>query len=77
MIRILFKEEDDDYKPTRLGILGITIILNMKVTVAEIKKLSVKEYLDKIIPYLKDIIFDLQNLAHGKFSEQYQLTLLL
>ena len=70
MIRILFKEEDDDYKPTRLGILGITIILNMKVTVAEIKKLSVKEYLDKIIPYLKDIIFDLQNLAHGKFSEQ-------
>ena len=70
MIRILFKEEDDDYKPTRLGILGITITLNMKVTVAEIKKLSVKEYLDKIIPYLKDIIFDLQNLAHGKFSEQ-------
>ena len=70
MIIILFKEEDDDYKPTRLGILGITIILNMKVTVAEIKKLSVKEYLDKIIPYLKDIIFDLQNLAHGKFSEQ-------
>ena len=70
MIRILFKEEDDDYKPTRLGILGITIILNMKVTVAEIKKLSVKEYLDKIIPYLKDIIFDFQNLAHGKFSEQ-------
>ena len=69
MIRILFKEEDDDDKPTRLGILGITIILNMKVTVAEIKKLSVKEYLDKIIPYLKDIIFDLQNLAHGKFSE--------
>ena len=32
----------------------------MKVVVIEIKNLSVKEYLDKIKPYLIDIIFNLQ-----------------
>ena len=34
--------------------------MNTKVTVLEIKKLSVKEYLNKIIPYLKDIINNLK-----------------
>ena len=38
----------------------------MKVTVTEIKKLSVKEYLDKIILYLRDIIFDLQKFGAWK-----------
>ena len=33
--------------------------MNIKVTVTEIK-LSVEEYLDKIRPYLKDIINDLK-----------------
>ena len=34
--------------------------MNTKVTVLEIKKQSVKEYLNKIIPYLKDIINNLK-----------------
>ena len=34
--------------------------MNTKVTVLEIKYLSVKEYLNKIIPYLKDIINNLK-----------------
>ena len=33
-------------------IFGVTIILNMKVTVLEIKQLSVEEYINKIRPYL-------------------------
>ena len=32
----------------------------MKVVMIKIKKLSVKEYLDKIKPYLRDIIINLQ-----------------
>ena len=36
-------------------IFKITIILNMKERVIEIKKLLVKEYLDKIKTYLRDI----------------------
>ena len=36
-------------------IFGVTIILNMKVTVLEIKQLSVEEYINKIRPYLKEI----------------------
>ena len=32
------------------------------------KNLQVKEYLDKIKSYLRDIIINLQNLIHGKFS---------
>ena len=37
-----------------------TVISNMKVMVIEIK-LSIKEYLDKIKPYLKDIINNFKN----------------
>ena len=36
-------------------------ILNMKLTVIEIETYQLKEYLDKIKPYLSDIIIDLQN----------------
>ena len=38
---------------------------------------SIKEYLDEIKPYLRDIIVNLKNLVHGKFSLQQQLTLAL
>ena len=41
-------------------ISGTTIKLNMKVFVIENKNLLVKEYLNKIKPYLRDIIIDLQ-----------------
>ena len=40
---------------------GIITILNMKLTVIEIETYQLKEYLDKIKPYLSDIIIDLQN----------------
>ena len=39
----------------------------MKVMVIEIKKLSLEEYLNKVKPYLEDIIIDLQNLMLEKF----------
>ena len=39
----------------------LTIILNMKVTLIEIKNLSVKEYLDKFKAYWRDKITYLQN----------------
>ena len=39
----------------------LTIILNMKVTLIEIKNLSVKEYLDKFKAYWRDKIIYLQN----------------
>ena len=36
------------------------------------KKLSIKDYLDKIKPYLKKIILDLQKQMRRKFNQQYQ-----
>ena len=36
-------------------IFGVTIILNMEVTMIEIKTLSVEKYLNRIRPYLKVI----------------------
>ena len=36
-IRTLFEQEDDYYKPIRVGSFGTTIISNMKVMVLEIK----------------------------------------
>ena len=39
--------------------LWVIIILNMTVTVIRNKTLSVNKYLNKIRPYLKDIISDI------------------
>ena len=38
----------------------MTIVLNTKAVELEIKALSVEEYLNKIRPYLKDIINNLK-----------------
>ena len=40
----------------------------MRVTAVEIKNLSVKEYINKIKPYLRDIIINLQK--SGKWKVQ-------
>ena len=40
------------------------------------KILSIKEYLDKIKPYLRNIFIDLQKYDTWKFNSQSQLTLL-
>ena len=53
------KEEQNCCKPVRVNNFWSKIILNIKVTVIEIK-LSVEEYLDKIRSYLKGIINDLK-----------------
>ena len=49
------KEKKIIINPYESVIFGVTIILNMKVTVLEIKQLSVEEYINKIRPYLKEI----------------------
>ena len=59
-IRFIFEQEDDDYKPTRAGNFGTIIISNTKETVIKNKIVSVKEYLNKIKPYLKDSITELK-----------------
>ena len=48
----------------------------MKAMVIEIK-LSIEEYLQKIRPYLKDVMNDIKNLIGRKFNWQYQLILFL
>ena len=47
---------------------GVTILLNTKVTVTEIKKLLVEEYLNKIRPYLKEITNNLKKPDTWKFN---------
>ena len=44
------------------------MILNMKVIVKKNRNLSLDEYLNKITPYLKNIITDLQNSDTWKFQ---------
>ena len=39
---------------------GVAITLTLKITVIDIKKLSIERYLNKIRPYLKDVINDLK-----------------
>ena len=60
-IKNLFEDEEENYyKPVRVT-LAVLIILNMKVTVIEIKDtVEVEEYLNKIRPHLKDIINNLK-----------------
>ena len=59
-IKYLFENEEENYyNSVSVNNFWSKNILNMKVTVIEIK-LSVVEYLNKTRPYLKDIINDLK-----------------
>ena len=49
----------------------------MKVVVMEIKNLSVKEYLEKIKPYLRYIMIGFQKSDTWKIQLKWQLTLFL
>ena len=60
-IRTLFKEEHDYYKPIRVGDFLNNNYVEYKSNGDRSIKLSVKEYLDKFKPYLRDIINCLQN----------------
>ena len=57
---ILFEQEDDYHKPIRVGNSWNNNYVKYKSNGDRTKNLSVKEYLNKIEPYLRDIIIDLQ-----------------
>ena len=59
-IRILFKQEDDYYKPERVSNFWNNNYIEYESNNDSNKNLSLKEYLDKTKPCLKDRITDLQ-----------------
>ena len=60
-IRALFEQgEKDYYKPIRIGNFWNSNYVKYESSGDRNKNLSVKEYLDKIKPYLKDIVINLQ-----------------
>ena len=66
-ITTLFKQEDDYYKPTTVGNFWNNNYIEYESSSDRNKNLSVKEYLHKIKPYLRDVILIFKNLFHGKF----------
>ena len=69
-IRTLFEEEEEKYyfKPLRVGNFWNNIYIKYESSGDRNKKLSVKEYLDKIKPYLRDIIINLQKSVTWKIQ---------
>ena len=59
-IRTFFKQEDDYYKPIRVGNFWNNNYIEHESSGDRSKNLSVNEYLDKIKPYLRDIIINPQ-----------------
>ena len=56
-IRTLFSQEDDYFKPIRVGnFFNNNNYIKYESTGYRNKNLSVKEYLNKIKPYLRDLI---------------------
>ena len=66
--RFEHKEEGNYYKPGREAKFWSNNYIEYESNGDINKALPVEEYLNKIRPYLKDIINDLQNLIHGKFN---------
>ena len=62
------KEEKDYYKPIRVGDVWNKNYIEYESSGDINKKLSMKEYLDKIKPYLRDIIIILQKLDTWKIQ---------
>ena len=58
--RTFFKQEDDYYKPVKVSNFWNNNFMEYESSGDINKNLSVKEYLDKIKPYLRDIIINLQ-----------------
>ena len=54
-IKTLFKQEEDYYKPVRVSNLWNNNYIEYESNGDKNKNLSIKEYLHKIKPYLKDI----------------------
>ena len=72
-IRTLFNQEDDYCKPVKVGNFWNNNYIKYKSNNDRYKPLSKREYLNKIEPYLKNIIIDLQTWVRGKFSSQSEL----
>ena len=70
-IRTLFKQEDDYYKPTRVVNLWNNNDIKYESSGDRNKNLSVKVYLDKIKPQLRDVISNLQK----SVTQKIQLTI--
>ena len=59
-IMSLFKQEDDYYKLTRVGNFWYYNYIEYESNSDKNRNLSLDEYLNKIKPYLRNIIIDLQ-----------------
>ena len=59
-IRTLFKQEDDYYKPIRVGNFWNNNYIEYESSGDRNKNLHLKEYLDKIKPRLRDKLINLQ-----------------
>ena len=58
--KTLFEQKDDYYKPIRVSTLWNNSYIEYEINCDRNKKLSVKEYLDKIKPYFNDVSVSLQ-----------------
>ena len=67
-IKNLFEQEEDYYKPIRVGDFYSNNYIKYESNGNRNQTLLIKEYLDGIKPYLKDIINVSKNLIHGKFN---------
>ena len=57
----LFEQEEDYYKPARVGNFDSNNYIEYECNGDKNKTISIKECLDEIKPYLKDIINNLKN----------------
>ena len=64
--KTLLKKENDYCKPVRVGNFCSSNFIDCERNGGRNKNLTIKEYLRKIKPYLKDAINDPKNLAHEK-----------
>ena len=62
------EEEENSYKPVKVSTFWRNNYIAYESNDDSNKTLSVEEYLNKIRPYLKDIINNLKNLTHEKFN---------
>ena len=67
------EQEDDYYKPIRVGNFWNNIYIEYESNGDKNKNLSVKEYLNEIKPYLRDVIINLQK--SGTWNIQLTITI--
>ena len=69
-IKNLFEHEEQEncYKPVRVSNFCNNNYIEYASNGDRNKTLSVEEHLNKIRPYLKDIINNLKKMTHGKFN---------